>query len=223
MIETINPADVILIFDNGHGTRQYTKGKHSPDFTLFEGEWAREIVRKLSDAMTDLGFDCRIIVPEDQDISLSERCRRANKIVKDNPKKKCYYISVHINAAGGDGKWHDATGLSIYVSKKSSDTSKKLAQTLYQAGVEFGLKGNRSVPKERYWQANFTVITNTVCPAVLTENLFQDNKKECEFLKTDEGKDTIVNYHVLGLCRFFGLPASHIIEDKDKIYLAEKH
>jgi N-acetylmuramoyl-L-alanine amidase len=39
----------------------------------------------------------------------------------------CVFISIHINAAGGDGKWHNATGWSGWVAKKSSSNSKKLA------------------------------------------------------------------------------------------------
>ena len=33
-------------------------------------------------------------------------------------------------------------------------------------------------------------------PAVLTENLFQDNKEDVEWLLTERGKQTIVDLHV---------------------------
>ena len=36
---------------------------------------------------------------------------------------------------------------------------------------------------------------NTPCPAVLTENMFQDNKSDVEFLKSEEGKEKIVSLH----------------------------
>lgn len=205
----------ILLFDFGHGTRQYTIGKHSPwynivngqkVYTLYEGEWVRETGRRIVDAMTSLGVDCRVIVPEDQDIPLMERVSRANKIVRENPDAICLYISIHINAAASDGQGHDARGLAVYVSKNASDKSKTLAKTLYDTGVDMGLKGNRSTPREHYWQANFTVITRTSCPAVLTENLFQDNAKDVEFLLSEAGRETIVNYHVIGLCKYMGIP-----------------
>ena len=203
------------MFDFGHGTRLYTIGKHSPGYTivngqkvytLYEGEWVREVGRRIVKAFEELGYECVIIVPEDEDIPLMERCRRANKIIAENPDAQCLFISVHINAAGSGSEWRDASGVSVYVSKSASDKSKKLAQCIYGAAEKLGLKGNRSVPKERYWQANFTVITRTNCPAVLTENMFQDNKKDVEFLLSEKGKETIVNMHVAGICEFLGHP-----------------
>jgi N-acetylmuramoyl-L-alanine amidase len=43
---------------------------------------------------------------------------------------------------------------------------------------------------------------DTKCPAVLTENLFQDNKKDVEFLLSEKGKETIVNLHVEGIINY---------------------
>lgn len=203
-----DPHCIGLILDGGHGTRKYTKGKHSPDRSLYEGEWAREIVSRLSVDLKAIGFDVRILVPEDNDIRLSERVRRANKIMSENPDKKWYYISIHCNAAGSQGMWMDARGWCVYVSNGASAESRELAQTMYQVANEYGLRGNRSVPKERYWQANFTVITDTWMPAILTENMFQDNRQDCEFLKSEKGKQTILNLHTIGICRFFGIPHS---------------
>lgn len=37
---------------------------------------------------------------------------------------------------------------------------------------------------------------DTHCPAVLTENLFQDNKDDVRFLLSDEGKRAITELHV---------------------------
>ena len=65
-----------------------------------------------------------------------------------------------------------------------------------------GLKGNRSVPKDRYWEANFTIIARTNCPAVLTENLFYDNKEDLAILKSEEGKKKIVDLHVEGIINY---------------------
>lgn len=198
--------EYILMFDFGHGTRQYTKGKCSPDGSIYEGEWNREVGKRIFKEMRKLDIDCRIIVNEDEDISLQERCNRANKIVKDNPNKKCLYISIHINAAGVDGKWHNATGWAIYVARNASTKSKKLAKTLYDTALEMHLEGNRCIPAEHYWVAGYKVLRDTSCPAVLTENMFMDNKDDCKFLLSEEGKETIVNLHVIGLCKYMGIP-----------------
>lgn len=67
---------------------------------------------------------------------------------------------------------------------------------------KLGLKGNRSVPKEKYWTQNLAMCRDTNCPAVLTENLFQDNKDDVEFLLSDKGKQTIVDIHYNGIINY---------------------
>ena len=85
-----------------------------------------------------------------------------------------------MNAAGGDSKWHTASGWTVYVYNKCSAKSKKLALRLFDVAEEKDLFGNRCLPKTGYYTANFCVLRETICPAILTENLLQDNKKEVE-------------------------------------------
>ncbi|MGM9785578.1 MAG: N-acetylmuramoyl-L-alanine amidase [Candidatus Cryptobacteroides sp.] len=75
-----------ILIDNGHG--QNTPGKRSPDGRFLEYLFNRTIARQIVADLTDRGYDASILVPEETDIPLSERCRRANEIVslegKDN-------------------------------------------------------------------------------------------------------------------------------------------
>ena len=215
--------DVILAFEPGHGTRDFTIGKHSCDYAvingqkiygLYEGEWARLVVPKIVAACREIGFDARQTVTEKTDPSLLERCHRVNRIVADNPGKKVYFFSIHLNAAGNGDKWQNARGVSAWVAESASIESKAMARIYWETGIEMGLKGNRSVPKEMYKQARFTVLTNTKCPAVLTENLFQDNYEDSMFVRTPEGRDTIVNLHVATICKFFGVPFGLKVAEK---------
>ena len=187
----------VILLDNGHGKN--TAGKHSPDKRLYEWSWNREVAKMIHKELKSQGYDVRFVVEEDIDISLRERARRVNAVCAQYGASNVVLVSVHINAAGGDGKWHDARGFSVWIAKKASENSKKLAKLLYDGAEKHGLKGNRWVPKERYWTANFTMVASTNCPAVLTENMFQDNKEDCEWLLSDEGKKTIVDLHVEAL------------------------
>lgn len=191
---------MVILIDNGHGAN--TKGKCSPDGTIREYAWAREIARMLEAELVSLGYDARRITPEDYDVSLTIRCRRVNAICKKVGARKCLLVSIHINAAKSDKKWHDASGWTGWVAPKSSESSKRLAQLLYSEADKFGLKGNRSVPSCRYWVGNFAIVRDTNCPAVLTENMFQDNKSDVAFLKSEEGKRTIVQLHVNGIVNY---------------------
>lgn len=189
-----------ILIDNGHG--QDTPGKRSPDRTFFEWKFNREIAIPLVEELKKRGYDAERIVTEDaHDVTLTERCRRVNAWCNKLGRKNVILVSVHANAAGNGG-WYNARGFSVFCAKVASDASHRLAQSLYAAAEARGLKGNRSVPKSRYWEANFTIIARTNCPAVLTENLFYDNKEDLAILKSDEGKKKIVDLHVEGIINY---------------------
>ena len=50
--------------------------------------------------------------------------------------------------------------------------------------------------------ANFYILKHTKCPAVLTENLFQDNREDVDFLLSEEGKQTMVSLHVDAIMKY---------------------
>ena len=77
----------------------------------------------------------------------------------------------------------------------ASSKSRRLAKLFTQHAKAMKLTGNRCVPSSGYWQKNLYVLRNTLCPAVLTENLFQDNKADVDFLLSDQGRQAIVNLH----------------------------
>lgn len=192
-----------VLIDNGHGSN--TKGKRSPDGRLLEYKWAREVAVMLEDALKKRGIDAERITPEETDVPINTRVKRVNKICFLRGASNCILISLHLNAMGVDGKWHDASGWSGWVAPSSSAKSKKLAKYLHIEAVKRGLQGNRCIPTGRYWVGNFGIVRDTKCPAVLTENLFQDNKEEVEFLLTDEGKKEIVDLHVEAIEKYIAL------------------
>lgn len=91
---------MIILIDNGHGID--TAGKCSPDKRLREYKWAREIACLLRNYMKNCGYDARLIVPEEIDIPLMERCRRINAICDKEGNENVLFVSIHSNAAGAD-------------------------------------------------------------------------------------------------------------------------
>jgi N-acetylmuramoyl-L-alanine amidase len=191
---------MVILIDNGHGSN--TGGKCSPDGKLREYAWARDIAKRIEAALKMKGYEVKRIVPEETDIPLSVRCRRVNAVCKDKGAKNCLLISIHINAAKSDGKWHDASGWTGWIAPNASANSKRLAQTLYKEAEKHNLKGNRFVPPCKYFTGNFAIVRDTNCPAVLTENLFQDNRDEVAYLMSEQGKQTIVQLHVDGIVNY---------------------
>lgn len=188
----------IILLDAGHGSN--TKGKQSPDGRLKEYKYAREIVKGIYDKLISLGYSPYILVPEDTDISLSERVKRANTICKNN--KGSLLVSVHCNAAGSGDKWMNAQGWSVFISQNASNSSKKLADCLMKCAKEEDLKIRLQYPNKSYWVQSLAMCRDTSCPAVLTENLFQDNKEDVEYLLSDKGKQSIINLHVNGIINY---------------------
>lgn|SRR5574344_1216227 len=191
---------MIVLIDNGHGAN--TPGKRSPDNSIFEYKYTREIAAMLKDRLKELGLKAIRIVTEDDDVPLSIRVSRANVFCKQFGPKNCCLVSIHLDAAAGDNKWHTGKGFSVRVSMNASQRSKALAKSLYEQAEKLGLKGNRCVPKEKYWPQNLAICRDTLCAAVLTENLFQDNKEDVEFLLSDKGKQAIVQLHVDGIMNY---------------------
>lgn len=189
-----------ILIDNGHGVD--TVGKCSPDSSLREYSYTREIARRIVQTLTSEGFDAERIVTEEEDISLKERCRRVNTICRSLGSKNVLLVSIHNNAAGSGGRWLSARGFSSHVSLNASDRSKLLAKYLWKAAIDNGMKGNRSVPSEMYIAQNLAMCRDTLCAAVLTENLFQDNREDVAFLLSEKGKQAVTSTHVQGIKSF---------------------
>ena len=102
----------------------------------------------------------------------------------------------------------------------ASTNSKRLAKCLYEEADKAGYKGNRCVPATKYWVGNYGIVRDTKCPAVLTENLFQDNKEDVAILMSETGKHAMVDIHVIGavmgLCAVSALFTMFVATDISK-------
>lgn len=209
----------ILIL-NGHGID--TTGKCSPDGQLREYKWAREIATRIVSSLKANGYDAERVVTEETDISLAERCRRVNAWCDRLGKENVILVSIHVNAAGADGKWKSAGGWSAYTSPGQTEAD-VVANFLYEA-AEKDLAGyiqNFPIHKnlghydskqrpirtdysdgDPDFEARFYILIHTKCPAVLTESLFQDNKTDVEFLNSETGKQRLTDLHVNGIINY---------------------
>lgn len=188
---------MIILLDAGHG--ESTPGKRSPDGRLREYKYCREIAQEVKKELEALKFQVELITPDDRDIPLMERCRIVNQYCDKYGKSNTVLVSVHCNAAGSGENWMSAKGWSVFVSNNCSSKSKKLAECLFKAADAQGLALRKYSQTQVYWKQNLAICRETKCPAALTENLFQDNKEDVDYLLSEKGKQTIVKIHVNGI------------------------
>lgn len=177
----------IVYLDAGHGID--TAGKRSPDGSLLEYEFNRDVANRIEDIL--IRYDVEVIsYYSDADTPLTQRCNMANMFKAD------YFVSIHANAYGET--WNDANGWEIYVVSKGGK-AEELAKKIHKHSQELGLK-DRGIKT-----ANFQVLTDTNMPAVLIEHGFYTNKEECEKLKDSNFRQKCAEADAKGILEQLGI------------------
>lgn len=205
----------------GTAHRKRMPGKQSPDGRLKEYEYSRERVNAIKAKLEDMGYtvlvdmsatdlpvnlQCDNAITEQQR-ELNARVSYVNAACEKYGTSNCLYVSIHVNGWGNQGKWEDKRGWSVYTSPGLTKAD-KLATCLWYAADKHIPKDNRTAMRmdmsdgDPDFESKLYVLTKTKCAAVLTENLFQDNKEDVDFLMSEEGMHAIERLHVEGIVDF---------------------
>lgn len=184
--------DKIILFDNGHG--QETPGKRSPLWKdgrqLFEWEFNHDMVRRIILKCDHTWIRAVKLVPETFDVSLEERCKRAN-LWYDRCNGNCVVVSIHANAGGG-------TGFEVYTSTgqtKADPIATKLIEQLQKDFPEIKIRKDVA-DGDPDKEAGFYILKHTKAPAILAENLFMDNEADCQLLMAEDFRDKLADSYV---------------------------
>lgn len=215
----------IIILGTAHGVN--VGGKCSPDKKFREYKYSREIIKQLKAELEEEGYKVFVDmegdeVPGKQSKELEQRCIIVNHLCRKYGTSNCIYVSIHVNAAGSEVKWMNAGGWCAYTSRGNTKAD-ALATKLYEAAqvelsdyanaLDAGKKTGVYSENQRAFrtdyadgdpdqESNFYVLAHTSCPAVLTENLFQDNKADVSFLESEKGRKAIVALHKKGIINY---------------------
>ena len=207
--------EIVIAIGTPHRLRE--PGKQSPDGSLKECVYGREIASEVAAKLQAMGYKCVIdymaldlpkqmqspMADQERQRELAMRVNFVNELCRQNGKQNVIYVSIHVDASPPvDNKWHQANGWSVRVGTKASAKSKLLANYLYDAAEAHGLEMRRPSREQKYWPQALYVLNRTDCPAVLTENLFQNNREDVEFLLSDEGRHAIERIHVEGIIKY---------------------
>lgn len=202
-----------MLLDNGHGYD--TPGKRSPDGRLQEWSWNRKMVERVEQGLWQRGIYTIQLVKEDVDVPLAERAARARREAEGATARgqKPVLVAIHVNAAGAEGKWLNARGWQVHISKspkanfpsvaqRIKDESDRLARRFAEAATAGGFKLRSEHAGQPYWRSNLFILNYCECPAVLTENLFMDSREDIELLLSEKGQEALAKLHIDALSAY---------------------
>lgn len=188
-----------ICLDAGHGIE--TAGKCSPDGTYFEHEFNLDVAKRSKAHLERCGLQVVMTREDEHDISLAQRCKICNDA------GCAYFISFHTNAAGKEGwyiaedgtRWNTAEGLLINIVAVGGK-AEELAWRIKRHAVRMLGCRDRGVQV-----ANWAVIRDTNCPAVLIEHGFHTSRTEVEKLKSDAYRAKCAEADARGICEQVGV------------------
>ena len=141
---------------------------------------------------------------KDENDDLTERIMECNKFVPD------LALDIHNNAGGGDGAevFHHYGG----------GTGKTLAENILAEVVKIGQNSRGAkIKKNSSGKDYFGFIRQTVCPAVIVECAFLDNKTDVQIIDTEAERKAMGVAIAKGILKTLGVAYKEEPKD-DKIY-----
>lgn len=209
-----------ILLEAGHGGYDFEKrinytnpknGKffiHPDGTAIYEGEFNRAIVARLIPMLQAQGLKVINVVPEIQDISLNERCKRINDLFAKD--KSCIHYSIHANAFSQvDTKSPPSHGVQVNVYTEPSERSMKMAKAYEKAALDSPLfHTNKAQELERIkWRfiepKNLQMCRETHTPSILIEHPFMTNLYETKrWLLSEYGRDELANWDFQGIMNY---------------------
>lgn len=180
----------IWLIDPGHGGmvdgKYVTDGKRSPRVPpgIYEGVVNRSVANKLIELLKSNNISCGLIVPEEEDITLGQRIKRANRTQERH--LNCVYVSIHQNAFRSD--WNRANGIETYYYRNDS---RDIAEIFQNQLIKLTGRRDRGIKKERFY-----VLRNTKMPSILTECGFMTNYEEAQLLAQPHFQYILAHAHL---------------------------
>lgn len=126
------------------------------------------------------------------------------EITQNTPPSANCLIALGLNAEQSDCRYHSSQGWRV-ISNPESPQSSELATAMATAAIQ--TLGPRAIAsqsqKPSLQHLNPTpILTARNIPAVLTLNLYQDNRQDAAYLLSSTGRRAIINLHVKGISAY---------------------
>ncbi|MCP4125358.1 MAG: N-acetylmuramoyl-L-alanine amidase [Bacteroidetes bacterium] len=192
----------VILLDAGHGGiingSYVTSGKRSPKWAdgsqYFEGVGNRIIRRILAAMLVEAGIPYHFVSTGNEDVDLDDRVAIINAHCRAYGAKNCLLVSIHSNGF----KKESAHGWEVFTSLGQTASDSYATILFNEMRAVFPHRNYRMDKKDGDVdkEANFYIIANSACPAILSENWFHTNEDECKnILMNPEGQYKIALAH----------------------------
>lgn len=157
-------SDTVVCLDPGHGGDDF--GAISGD--RYEKDDNLNLANAVKSELEAKGIKVIMTRSDDEYISLSDRCRCANK------KRAALFVALHRNSA------ESGKGVEIWINSNPDNTESELAQNILDGVEAIGISSNRGVKKgyRTNSNGNYYVNKHTNMPSCLVEMGFITSKDD---------------------------------------------
>lgn len=168
-------SKMLIVIDPGHGGKD--PGAISASRGLIEKAINWRMANMLKTILADYDVNIEIVQPSTENPNSTGDDEMYLPPAKANELKADFYLSLHVNAGGGEG-----FESFVHPASKGKEADRIRGIIHYQIKqylADFGIKEHGKDGKK---YANYAVLRLTDMPAVLLENLFIDNGVDAGYL-----------------------------------------
>lgn len=153
-----------IVIDAGHGGKD--PGANSPH-GFYEKTVNLDVALQIAGILRERGFKIIMTRSDDTFIELEERANIANR------SNASLFISIHADSCATSG----TNGFTLYVARQAGSQARNLAEAIDKQMTQTSIKSHGTR------EADYKVLKNTRCPAVLIELGYLSNYWEAKQLK----------------------------------------
>ena len=198
----------IIAIDSGHGSD--TKGKQSPDGSLREWEFNKDIEKRLVALCQEQQINYFVVHLEDTDVPLSKRKLGIKRFLEVNKDVTLVGVSIHADAFENE----KANGFTLFYKAKNGDKNGSLAsfrlasiiestliESYNKTGISIKSRGVKASPIPDEIPSYF-VLREYPGTWTLIEAGFMTNIKDCDYLKSEYFRNTFAKSVFEGIKRY---------------------
>lgn len=176
----------------------------NPNPSLDEQSYLTDIVDRIHAALTESTKDTPSITISKLTSSVEKAIPQLDDLTQDTPPSSNLIIGVGLNASRQDGRGHTPHGWSI-INSPDNPESDSLAANLTAAAIaalgQRASSGTTQSSSQRFIN-QMPILSDNARPAVLTLNLYQDNRRDAAYLLSSAGHQAIIDIHVKGILTY---------------------